>query len=143
MGMVASDLVDYMSSQGLGTVATNLWDGEIPEGQTGLGVRETGGIFPEHTFSEGPTGIGTPVARVERPRVQVLARFAVYATARAKMQDAFNVLDGLRARTINGTLYQWVSAVQSPFDMGRNANQQSEWACNFDVVKAVSTSTTT
>ena len=144
MGILSFDIVDYLSSQGIGTPATDLWVGEVPAGSCGLAVRETGGYFPVHTFGASPSGIGAPVARVERPRIQLFARYAAYATARAKIQDAFNVLDGLQARTINGTLYQYISAVQSPSDLGRSAgNQASEWTANFDVAKSVSTSTTT
>ncbi|MCR4375680.1 MAG: minor capsid protein [Acidobacteria bacterium] len=142
--MVADDLADYLSTQGVGTAATDLFVGTLPSTVTqGIAIRETGGIFSAHTMGASPSGIGSPKAKVERPRVQVFSRAATYATARAKIQDCFNLLDGLQATTINGVLYQWVAAVQSPIDLGLNANFQAEWSCNFDVVKAVSTSTTT
>jgi len=142
--MLADDLAYYLSSGGLGTVGTSVFWDELPDNAaTGVVVADTGGIFPVHTMSSGPSGIGTAAARLERPRVQVMSRAPTYASARALIQDAFNLLDGLQDRTLNGVRYAWVSAVQSPFSMGRDKNNRSRFACNFDVVKAVSTSSST
>lgn len=147
MGMLAGDMCDFLSSQAGWTINSSssaglLFEGQLPDNVSyGIGIMETGGFFSEHTMGPSPAGIGAPKAKIERPRFQALVRSPTYAVARARVQDIFNLCDGLQARTINGTLYQWVSAVQSPRDLGRNLNQQSEFSVNFDVMKAVSTST--
>ena len=143
--MLADDIVDLLSSGGLGTAATDLFVGELPDDvTTGIQVRETGGLGTVHTMGGvASTGLGAGAATVEQPRFQIISRAASYATARANMSDAFHQLDGLRERTVNGVRYLWVSAVQSPFDLGRDLNGRSRFAVNFDVVKALSTSTST
>lgn len=143
--MLGDDIVDLLSTSGVGTVATNLFVGDVPDiVDQAIAVRETGGAFTVHTFGSGPSGAyGAGSAALEQPRVQVVSRATAYATARAKMQDAFNVLDGRRQRTINGVTYHWIRAVQSPFDLGRDQNGRQRFACNFDIVKAVSSSTST
>lgn len=150
--MLADDIASYLETQGIGTVSSTIFAGTLPvtaastaDGSPnyGIGVKETGGLYSEHTMTAGPVGIGAPVARLERPRFQVMTRATSYALARAKIQDAFNVLDGAQDLTLNGVTYYWISAVQSPIDLGPNANLQAEWTCNFDVMKAVSTSSST
>lgn len=142
--MLGDDFADVLSSGGVGTVATNIFVGQMPDNvDTGISVLETGGAPPLCTFGSGATSIGVPASTVERPRVQVLSRSPIYATARAKAQDAFNLLDGLAARTINGVRYLYISAVQSPIDLGRDGNLRAHFSVNFDVVKAVSTSSST
>jgi hypothetical protein len=141
--VILDDLLDYLSTSGMGTVGSTA-DGSLfysqlpPEVIACIGLFETGGLSSIHTFSGGPGN-----AVVERPRVQVVSRAATYATARARAQDAFMLLDGLANRTINGVRYLSITAVQSPFDMGRDDNNYPRVACNFDVVKSLSTSTST
>ncbi len=142
--MLGDDIADVLSSGGVGTVATNIFVGQMPDNvDTGLSVIETGGAFPLRTMGAGASAIGAPTAPVELPRVQVLSRSPIYATARAKAQDAFNLLDGIAARTINGVRYLYITAVQSPMDLGRDKNNRAHFSVNFDVVKAVSTSSST
>lgn len=143
--MVAQDFADVLSTGGMGTVGSTIFYGSLPDSVAqGVVVVETGGIFPLHTMGSGPaTTVGAGVAAVERPRVQVMTRASVYETARAMAQDAFNLLDGLRDRTVNSRRYLWVRAVQSPFDLGRDLNDRAQFAFNLDVTKLVSSSTTT
>ena len=49
------------------------------------------------------------------------------------------MLHNVGNRTVNGVRYLWVSAVQSPFLMGRDENNRPLIAVNFDVMKALST----
>lgn len=135
--MLAEDIVDYLSSGGLGTAGTDLFAGFLPDTPEVCGaVYETGGTSPVRAMSGLP---GT--APFERPRIQVVFRATQYdyATARLKAHNAFMLLDGLPKRTINGTQYYWGEAVQSPFVMNRDGNGLVKIACNFDIVKALST----
>lgn len=87
------------------------------------------------------TGPGN--ARVERPRIQVVVRGDGYAATRAKANNIFRSLDGFRTRTINGTTYHWMQAVQSPFQMEPDANNRVRIGFNLDIMKALSTSSST
>lgn len=136
--MLLDDIADLLSTGGIsGTV----YKGWMPDaGTTAVAVYETGGQRSVHAMGAEP---GQAV--VERPRVQVVTRAAGddYQTARNAANNAFRLLDGVRERTINGTRYLWICAVQSPFLMGRDANQRVLIAANFDVMKVLSTSTST
>ncbi len=141
--MILDDLIDYLSTQGIGNVGStasgSIFESQLPaEIPQCIALFETGGLASVHTFSGGPGN-----AVVERPRVQVVSRATTYPTARAKAQDVFMLLDGLTNRTINGVRYLSITSVQSPFDMGRDANDYPRVACNYDVIKAISTSSST
>lgn len=143
--MVSDDILDLLSSGGCGNVEETLFVGRIPDDiDTGIAVVETGGQPPVRTFgSVAPSSFGAGGAVAEWPSIQIMSRAADYATARARIQDAFSLIDNLAPRTINGVRYLGAFARQSPFDLGRDQNDRSRWAVNFDVCKAVSTSTTT
>lgn len=137
--VLLDDIADMLSSGGVGTVGTDLFKGFLPETDAAVvALYETGGRGPDIAMGAGP--IGSTVA-MEWPRVQVVCRSGEYdyATARSKAHDIFKLLHGLPARLINGTSYQWASAVQSPFLMGRDDSNRVLIACNYDVAKALST----
>jgi hypothetical protein len=133
--MLLDELADYLSTNGLGTVGTNLFKGFLPDETNEAGaIYETGGFFPVRGFASGPGQ-----AKAERPRVQVVFRSTSYQSARTKADTAFKLLDGLGDVTLSGTRYLWVGAVHSPFLMARDQNQRVLIACNYDVVKSLST----
>jgi hypothetical protein len=139
--VLLDDIADYLSSGGMGTVGSALFKGYMPEApDDAIAVYETGGGFPIHAMN-GSAG----QAKVERPRVQVVVRSAEdeYAVARQRAHNIFVLLDGLPDRDINGTRYKWGQAVQSPFMLGRDSQRRPLIACNYDLIKALSTSTST
>jgi len=138
--MLLDDLCDRLSTGSIGlTSGTNLFAGALPDQpDTAAAIYETGGFFPVHTMASGP---GQAVA--ERPRVQIVTRALTYRSARQLMQNVFNTLDGLSAVTINSTRYLHVSAVSSPAAMGQDEAGRPRCVVNFDIVKSVSTSTST
>ena len=99
---------------------------------------ETGGMAPVPQMSS-----ATGVVVEERPSVQVIRRSPSYQRARVEMGVIFGLLQGLGGRTINGTAYKWVEAMQSPFALGQDESGRTLIACNFRVFKALSTSTST
>lgn len=136
--MLLDDIGDYLSSQGIGTVGTDIFKGFLPEATTAaVALYETGGRGPDVAMGAGP--IGSTVA-MEWPRVQVVCRADEYdyATARSKAHDIFKLLHGMPARVINSTSYQWAAAVQSPYLMGRDESNRVLISCNYDVAKALS-----
>ena len=105
----------------------NLDAGSIPNTFTSL--YETPGLNSEMAFSTGGA------ERVfDRPRVQVLCRSTSYATARARAQTIYDLLDGLGNQglpTSTGTVYLSVVAVQPPFSLGRDSNDRWLVATNY------------
>lgn len=134
--MLLDDLADKLSSQGAGTVGTNLFKHQVPASPDELlAVIPTPGGPLERAMS---ASAGS--ALVERPHVQVLARAADPMTAHKKAQDAYGILDHLGPVTINGVLYHHVVALQPPFYLLEDDAQRHVWACNFEVVRDLATS---
>ncbi|OHD24748.1 MAG: hypothetical protein A2Y38_06010 [Spirochaetes bacterium GWB1_59_5] len=134
--MVLDDLADYISSGGVATTTYRGWMPEKPD--EAIQLVETGGMAPVPQMS-GTTGVVVE----ERPSVQVVRRSPSYQRARVEMNVIFGLLQGLGGRTINGTDYKWVEAIQSPFVLGQDESGRTLMACNFRVFKALSTSTST
>lgn len=135
--MLLDDMCDLLSSGGTTGDGTALFAGMmLDKPDAAVCVYETGGTMPYRAMRGAP---GLTVA--ERPRIQVVARGAVldYKTPRLKLNDIFKLLDGLGDRSINGTRYLWVAAVQSPFPMGKDENSRPLIAVNFEIVKELST----
>ena len=135
--LLALDLRDYISS-GLSTADT-VTAGRlagVPDKQ--VGVIETGGLPSTHTMASGPG-----LAQLEWPRVQILTRATTYPAAVQLAANVHHLLDGFRPRTINGTSYEWIEAVQQPFLLEEDANGRVVMACNYQIAKALSTSTST
>lgn len=134
--MILDDIADYLSSGGIGTAGTDIFKGLFPSEAPDacVAIYEAGGMEPVKTMAAGPN-----TSVVERPHVEVVCRAGAfdYATARTKAHAVFKLLDGLPTRTINGTLYEWASAVQSPFPLGRDQNDRPRIACIYRVVKQV------
>jgi len=136
MGLLLDDLADLLSSGG---VATTTYRGIMPEiPDDALQLVETGGLAAVHAMSA-----SAGAAHEERPTVQIMRRSPVYNRARAEMNVIWKLLDGLGDRSINGTRYLWIAARQSPFGVGRDETNRYLVACNFDVCKALSTTTST
>lgn len=136
--MFLDDLSDLLSTGG---ITTAIYKGHIPAlaGNAAIGLFETGGMSSIQTMSTGPGAAST----VERPRLQVVARDLDASVAMAVATQAYTLLDGMRERVINGVRYLWAQAVQPPFFLDLDANGRTTIAFNVDVLKALSTSTST
>ncbi len=133
--LLALDLRDYLASGQSESVTA----GRLPAvPDRAIGVLETGGLPSAHTMVSGP---GQAV--MEFPRVQILSRAPTYQAARQMAENAHHLLDGFRPRLINGTAYEWIEAAQQPFLLDEDANGRVIIACNYQVAKARSTSTST
>lgn len=78
-------------------------------------------------------GDGDPV--LERPGLQARVRNTFYPAAKAKIEAVVDILHGLADATINGKRYLLIKANQSPESLGLDANNRSEFVCNFSVLK--------
>ena len=72
---------------------------------------------------------------LERPGLQVRVRDTSYPAGRAKIGQIVTILHGLSEVIINGTRYLLIRANQSPESLGLDANNRSEFVCNFSVLK--------
>lgn len=126
--MMLDDLSDYLSTSGLGTVTRDYLP-TTPD--TVTVVYGTGGQAPTYTMR------GTHV--LEQPRVQIVCRATSLEDAHENAKSVYELLGGLRNRTLNGHLYHWVEPVQEPFLLGRDQNARFTVACNYDIKKDRST----
>lgn len=132
--MLLDDIADYLSTGGIsGTIFRGVF-GEKPDNATA--VYESVGLSPIRGMSPTPGQ-----AKVERPVVQIVCRSTAddYSTARTRAHAIFKIMDGMPTRTLNGVAYKWAAARQSPFLMGRDEAGRVLIACNYDVVKELST----
>lgn len=133
---VTDDLRDYLTTGG---IATTIYTRYLPERpDDAIQITVTGGYPPVHAFS---AVAGAAVQ--EQPTVQIIRRSQVQERAEAEMNVIWRMLDGLGDRVINGTKYYWISAFGSPFTLPQDLTQRNLVVCNFLVVKAVSTATST
>lgn len=130
------DLSDLLSSGGITTTIYKGFLAEQPD--DAIALIETGGLPAVHAMN---ASAGNAVE--ERPTVQIIRRSPVYNRARAEMQFIWRMLDGFGDRNINGTRYMWIASRQMPFTLPEDESRRTMFVCNFDIAKAVSTSTST
>lgn len=134
--MLLDDLGDYLSTQGVGTVGTDIFLSNMPDAPDDcLAIFESGGFESVHTMSTGPG-----LAVLERPSIQVLCRSKRYDTARDLARQVDLVLNGVRDTVINGITYNYIVAQQSPMQVGKDSLDRQEVAQNFRIQKSVATS---
>lgn len=143
MGNVLDDLADLVSSGGITTTAYKSF---LPvSGDEVLGIVETGGFPPLRAMpgSAGRGGVGAGLIVVERPTVQITRRSTSPQRARAEMSFIYRFLDGVGDRSINGTRYNLITAMQPPFPLPDDESGRKLMVCNFLVEKALTTATST
>jgi len=139
LGELTAHVVNASTRFALGasSTAVPLWESQFPsdETDTAISFYESGGPAPMYTQS---------ALSYERPTVQVISRSTSYVTARDNAEHVFSLLAAIENQDITKststgvTNYITVSPVQSPFDMGRDAEQRAQISCNYQVQKEVS-----
>ncbi len=97
---------------------------------TFVSLYDTQGFESSFTFSTSST---VSVA-FEQPGLQILSRSVSYVTARDNAVLAHQVLDGFSG-TLSGTRYLSITAAQTPFFIGRDANDRPMFSVNFNIMK--------
>ena len=138
--MILDDMLTLLGTSGVGlTAGTNLFAGTWPDSpDKACAVYETGGIAPVHAMGAGPGN-----ALLERPRIAVWTRANSYQTVRQLSHNIFQAMDGVTDTTINSTRYLLVSAVNAPTANGFDDSGRRVMIMNFDIIKNLSTSTST
>jgi hypothetical protein len=123
-------------------------------GSTGSKVPIFRGRFPANTNDTavamfetggpGPLYLSNGVLSHERPSVQVISRSTSYLTARNNARYVYDVLAGITTKLLpkvtstGTTTYLTVTPVQSPADMGKDAQERDMITCNYIAEKVVS-----
>ena len=131
--MVLDEVAAYMETQGIGTRAVDLFEGDLPISPDAcVAVIEYPGVGPDYT-------LGTGVS-YEYPRIQVLVRNPIRATAESKANAAFKALAAVVNQSLSGVSYLAITPLQSPFLLEREKDALQRWklAFNCQVLKAVS-----
>lgn len=142
MGLT-QDISDLLTSGG---VTATIYQGFMPPSPNdAVCIVETGGFPPLRAMpgSAGRGGVGAGLIVVERPTVQVMRRSMSPQLARVDMGYILRLLDGAGDRNINGTRYNLISAMQSPFPLPEDETGRTLIVCNFMAEKALTTATST
>lgn len=132
--MVLAELTTYLATQGIGTAATDLFYGLVPEEPDALTTLMDAGGLPNEP------DMGTPNVRLEFPHVQALTRGAPndYDGPRLKMQDVITAFTKIANQTISGVSYKAVMAKGPARKLRQDKNLRYEIICEFEVTKSYS-----
>lgn len=126
---LTEDIAKHLASKGLGTVGTNLFEGELPPlPDDAMSVREYGGSPPVHTKS------GPPILR--SPRFSVTCRSKSARAARMRAEDAFRHLSGFAGVMGNpGMAYVSIRALREPAPIGRDEGSRERVVCDYEALR--------
>jgi hypothetical protein len=140
--VVLDDLAVYLQAQGLGTRSQTIFEGRIPSDAPGSGVADqiitlfaVPGLPPQHVHDIVGPAVDQPVVQV---RVRGSAAQGGYAAMWTQAEQAYRLLDSVRNQVVNGTFYQAILALQSPFGLGEDQYQRPFLAFNVRCAKAAS-----
>ena len=125
-------------AQGSSTTAIPLFMNKLPaeSPDTSVVVIESGGLGPLYTQ--------TGTVALERPTFQVITRSSAYSQARDNAEHIWTILANVTNTSIAKTTstgvtsYLTVTPLQSPSDMGQDAQERPLVTCNFVVEKELS-----
>lgn len=121
------DFATYLASGGFGTAGTDIFVNTLPATPDNcISVTGYAGMAPERTHDTSGNA---------RPSVQVRVRNTSAGTARTKIGQIFDYLDGISNTTLTGHFYLSIAALQSPESMGTDENGRHEWVCNFSTIQ--------
>lgn len=131
--MLLDEVGTYLQAQGVGTLGTDLFKGDMPPDiNTVIAIIETPGFGPQDQMGSGQQ------PGFEQPGFQILCRAPTYGVARQKADAAWKALTKVANTTLSGVAYQRIKPTQSPFLVGRDDNQRVLVNCNYQVWKVPS-----
>lgn len=125
------DMQTYLAAAGLGlTFGTNLFASLLPDSPDScVMLWEYGAEEPVDTM-----GAATlPIMEIER--FQVVTRDPDYQAAKSTAHGIWKALNKIGNQTVNGTVYQRVKSLQSPFFSHRDTPRRIYLICNFRATK--------
>ena len=140
--MILDDLGLYLQAQGLGTRGSTIFEGRIPPEPPGSGIVDqilvlfsVPGLGVLHVHDDAGAGVEQPVVQV---RLRGSAAQGGYAAMWSKATQAFLALDSVRNQVLNGTFYQSILALQSPFGFPEDQYERPYVLFNVRCAKALS-----
>jgi hypothetical protein len=121
MASVLTEVVNYLATELSLTAGTNIFETILPDTPDAVvAVEETGGAAPERQF-------GSTAPIFEFPTIRVMCRATAndYNTPRAQAKTAWEkLLEITPQSTLGSTAYQFVTPMQSPFELGRDSKDR-------------------
>jgi len=133
--VLTEDIVAHLVTDGVGVAGHIVGTTITPT--TGTAFEATLPALPDDCVAVFAYG-GTPPSvniPVEFPSIQVRVRAVSHDNAYDKAYAAMKSLHTLTHITINGTIYYWIAAKQSPSSLGRDAKGRYLYVVNFDIMK--------
>ena len=124
MNSAAEDIKDYLVDQGVGTLKTDLFVGDMPNTPDAcVSIVDSPGLSPELRYEW------------ERPGIQILTRASIggYRSAYTKAKLVYDTLHGTTNETINATIYKLIAAAHSPLYVGKDEKNRPMWSINFNI----------
>jgi len=127
--MILDDVGEYLEDNGIGTLATDLFLGELPD--------DPAAAVAVFEYAGGPPN---KQAGTRTPGVQILCRASDYAAARIKIEAVYQLLGAIGDEfqdtapggvTINGTTYLKFDEVQDPFPLQVDQSGRQILAQNY------------
>jgi hypothetical protein len=129
--MLIEELGTYLQGLGHGTLGTDLFLYQLPDTpDTCVAIREYAGAEPEFVHDQ-----ATP--NMIRPRFQMVVRGPVIPDVMLKASQVWSSLVTINNTTIDGTFYQRLVPLQSPFLIERDENNRWVAGANFEAMKEV------
>lgn len=129
--MLLDDIADLLTTAGMSTGSTGISrDYMPPTPDTAIAIYGTGGPGPTYTMTD---------SVLEEPTLQILCRATSLVTAHTLARGCYKALNGLSARTINGTRYHWAQPSQEPTLFARDENNRFIVSCTYAIKKDRST----
>ena len=133
MAELIQDLVAFLAANGHGTAATDLFQDIMPpDPDVCVAVLSTPGGPSEGQF-------GTDTLKYERPRASIWTRAGAedIAAARTKAFAIYKDVGKIQAETVNGTFYNMLIVLQSPFHLKDDHLKRPIYVFNVEAEKEV------
>lgn len=122
-------------AQGDSSTAVPLYMNKLPatSSNTAVTIIDSGGSGPLYTQNGN--------FALERPTLQVITRSSAYQTARDHAEHIYTILASVtnvsiaKTTSTGVTSYLTISPLQSPTDMGQDANERPLVTCNYVIEK--------
>lgn len=123
--MPADQISSYLAGQGVGTEATDLFVGRMPDQPDALVC-----LFE----TPGAPLRASMVSAAEQRSLQARARAATYTAAQTRIEQVYRLLHGLHETDLDGAHFVVIEARQPPFSLGEDEKRRNLWVVNFRVV---------
>lgn len=116
-----SDIADYLATNGLGTVGTDIFYSYVPDIDGNLiAVLDTGGPTPS-----------VDIKTLKNPTFQIFIRNSSYSAGKTNLDTIRSLLHQVIETTIGSTYFLNCFAQSEGGHIGRNERDQDEFSINF------------